>query len=77
MTHSLVDTKCYNGTKYAYYPACCLSASCGKCGDECNNSCNKRIYLDAFNAWVTEHAAVCDDEIWSRTLYRATKDGAK
>lgn len=53
------------------YPAQCLSMYCGKAG-KCQG-CQHEQLLKDFNQWVKDHAAICVDEIWSPTVYRATK----
>ena len=56
------------------YPACCLSAECGKCGNECHAGCEFWPTLQAFKAWVREHKARVMDAIWCPTVYTSQVD---
>ncbi|QDP51294.1 MAG: hypothetical protein Unbinned7913contig1002_49 [Prokaryotic dsDNA virus sp.] len=56
------------------YPGCCLSASCGKSGEQCNSECNNFSILANFNKWVLDNNAFVSDEIWSPTIYEYYTD---
>lgn len=58
--------------KTRVFPSCCTSAFCGGFGDDCT-ACPHKPTKDAFKAWVKEHAAVVEDDIWCPTVYTATK----
>lgn len=57
-------------TKTRTYPACCLSASCGR--TECDG-CLSKPTLDEFKTWASTHKAKMADPIWSPTIYVATR----
>lgn len=53
------------------YPTVCLSAYCGKCGEECN-SCAYNQKQKEFWQWVKDHKAIEKDPIWCPNFFTAT-----